>query len=324
MKAMLLAAGLGTRLQPLSNLLPKPMVPVANRPLIGWAIEPLLRAGVRDIIINLHYLPEPIERYVTTSFDANFRFSLELPEVLGSGGGVRNVRAWLSENDFFLANADTLQFPRWDELARARRERDAVAALTLRHPPAHDRFTAVWLDGDVITGFGEGHGEPLMFSGTQCASARLFRHFPGRDVFGIVDDVYKPLLCDGGETIAGVIDDNPLWFDIGTVRRYFAACRGMLDATLRGDAGVVAGSRIGGDSIVAESARGQATHSTIGARSVIEGDVRDCVVWDDCVIGEGVTIDGCVVAHGIELREGELHNSIICRDIDGGLSITTV
>jgi len=344
---MILAAGYGTRLRPLTDALPKPMVPVANRPLIGWAIEPLRNAGVRDLIINLHYLPESIERYVTNTFDANVRFSRE-PEILGSGGGVRNVRAWLeSESDFFLTNADTLQFPRYDDLARARRERDAVAALTLRHPPKGDRYTPVWLSrchpersegpgggaaregteslslpprslanarddmAGIITGFGKGSGEPLIFAGAQCASSRLFDYFPDRDVFGIVDDVYNPLVREGQETVAGVIDDNALWFDIGTTQRYLAACVAMLDATLRGDVAVVAGSRIDGDSIVAESARGRAVHSTIGARSVIEGDVRDSVVWDDCVIGAAATLDRCIVAHGVEVRSGAFHEAIL-------------
>jgi len=325
MHAILLAAGLGTRLRPVTNVMPKPMVPVANRPLIGWAIDALLRAGIDDIVINLHYLPDAIERYVTSAFRARFHFSLEQPEILGSGGGIRHARAWLDEGgDFLAANADTLQFPLWHDLVRVRRAHDAVAALTLRHPPDGDRYTSVWLDGGSINGFGEGHGEPLLFSGAQCLSTRVFRSIPDRDVSGIVDDVFKPLIVDGRETIAGIVDDNPLWFDIGTPRRYVGASRGILDATLRGDVAVVDGSRIDGDSIVHETARGVASHSTIGVRSVIEGIVRDSSVWDDCVIRAGVTLDGCVVAHGVELTAGEFRDQLICRDETGKLAIVAI
>src|SRR6185369_17920118 len=108
----------------------------------------------------------------------------------------------------------------YDELRRARQSRDALAALTLRHPPAGDKFTAVYFDDGVITGFGTGSGEPLMFSGSHLISSRVFRHLPERDFFGIVDAVYQPLL--GQEPIAGIVDDG-LWFDIGTPQRLITA-----------------------------------------------------------------------------------------------------
>src|SRR3954452_23288740 len=113
MKAVLLAAGLGTRLRPLSLELPKPMFPVLNRPLIGWIVEHAMTAGVRDFIVNLHYLPQPIERYLPGAFpEATFTFSHEEDEILGTGGALRKVRALLEhDDDFFLANGDTIQRP---------------------------------------------------------------------------------------------------------------------------------------------------------------------------------------------------------------------
>src|SRR5256885_12688877 len=143
---MILAAGYGTRFQPVTNSVPKPAIPVCNRPLIGWVIESFLAAGVRDFIVNLHHLPEEMERCVRERYRdrAAFTFSFE-PEILGTGGAVRKVRALLeSEEEFFLANGDTIQTVPVDALRRARRERDAIAAMTLRHPPAGDTYTSVW------------------------------------------------------------------------------------------------------------------------------------------------------------------------------------
>src|SRR5438876_8326820 len=98
MKAMILAAGYGTRLQPLTFTLPKPMVPLCNRPLIGWAVESL-RPQVDEFVVNLHHLPEPIRQYLPRAFpDARFEFSVE-PRILGTGGGVRNVRALLEDEE---------------------------------------------------------------------------------------------------------------------------------------------------------------------------------------------------------------------------------
>jgi len=283
MKSMILAAGLGTRLRPLTYLLPKPMMPLCNRPLIAWLVDSLVAEGVRDIIVNVHHLPESIEGGLPPLFPGvHFTFSYE-PRILGTGGAVRKVRALLEkEDDFFLLNGDTFQQPRYDDLRRARREADALAALTLRHPPEGDRFTPVWHEGGRVTGFGSGHGEPLMFSGSHCIAGRVFRLIPERDVFGIVDQLYQPLLQQ--EPIAAVIDDGP-WSDIGTPRRYLAASRAICGAGVS------------------------------GARSVLEGDLRDSVVWDDCHIGRGVVLESCIVGHGVELRGPmRLRDTLICRD----------
>src|SRR6476620_6078913 len=183
MKAMILAAGYGTRLRPVTYTMPKPIVPLAGRPLMGWAVEALLAAGISDFVVNLHHLPEPIERYLRDRYAgrARFEFSFE-PEILGTGGGVRKVRPLL-ENDpeFFLVNGDTVQFPPYDALRAARNERDALAALTLRHPPEGDRFTPVHFDGGAITGFGKCTGEALMFSGTHLISNGIFDYLPDKD-----------------------------------------------------------------------------------------------------------------------------------------------
>jgi NDP-sugar pyrophosphorylase family protein len=121
MKAMLLAAGFGTRLRPFSYLLPKAMIPVLNRPLIGWIVEHAMAAGVRELIVNLHHFPHAIENYLLAAFPlATFAFSHE-PELLGTGGGVRKVRALVErDEDVFLANGDTIQRPPFAELTHTR------------------------------------------------------------------------------------------------------------------------------------------------------------------------------------------------------------
>jgi len=317
MKAMILAAGFGTRLRPVTYTLPKPIVPLAGRPLIGWAVESLLAAGIRDFVVNLHHLPEPIERYLRQRYDgiAHFEFSYE-PEILGTGGGVRKVRTLLERDpEFFLVNGDTIQFPPYDALRAARNERDALAALTLRHPPHGDRFTPVFFDGGRITGFGSGTGEALMFSGTHLISNRIFDYLPDKDFSGIVDEVYQPLIDSGRESIAGAVDDG-LWFDIGTPQRYMSASRTLLDVMVRGEIAPPQGTRVTGDSLIADTARiGSVIRSIVGERSTIEGTLTDTVVWDDCRIAAEANLEGCIVAHGVEIAAPiELRNVLICRD----------
>ena len=320
MKAMILAAGYGTRLRPVTYTLPKPIVPLAGRPLMGWAVEALLAAGISDFVVNLHHLPEPIERYLVDRYAgrARFEFSFE-PEILGTGGGVRKVRLLL-ENDskFFLVNGDTVQFSPYDALRAARGNRDALAALTLRHPPEGDRFTPVYFDDGVITGFGHGTGEALMFSGTHLISNRIFNYLPDKDFSGIVDEVYQPLIDSRREQIAGVVDDG-LWFDIGTPQRYMTASRTLLDRMVRGQLPIPSETRVIGDSLIHESANvsGTISRSIAGERSVVEGSITDTVIWDDCRIASGAKLDGCIVAHGVEIANAiDLRNVLICRDED--------
>jgi mannose-1-phosphate guanylyltransferase len=315
---MILAAGYGTRLRPVTYTLPKPMVPVCNRPLIAYAVEALRDAGATELLVNLHHLPDAIERFLRDRYGLQLRiaFSLE-PEILGTGGGVRKVRPLLErEDDFFLVNADTIQFPHWQSLRDARRRDDALAALTVRHPPKGDKFTAVWVDHGWINGFGTGHGEPLMFSGSHCISSRIFRYLPDKDFSGIVDETYQPLLTGGRERIAAIVDDG-LWFDIGTPQRYMSASRGILERMAGGEIAPPEGSNARGTSLVHDTAhvRGTIETSAVGEGSVIEGNLRDSFVWDRCRIPAGAAIESCIVAHGVEIiRANRYRNAIICRD----------
>jgi mannose-1-phosphate guanylyltransferase len=315
-KGFILAAGFGTRLRPITYTMPKPMVPLCNRPLIAWAVESFLDAGVRDLIVNLHHLPEPMEQFLLERYAgrANFHFSREEEEILGTGGGIRRVRPQLAnEEEFFLVNGDTVQFPRWDALRDARRKHDALAALTLRHPPEGDRFTPVYYDHGLVTGFGKGTGEALMFAGSHVISTRVFDYLPDREFSGIVEHAYQPVLNDGRERLAGVVDDG-LWFDIGTPQRYLSASTALLAAMVNGTLAIPEGSRITGDSLLHNSATANAIRSTVGARSVIEGNVVDSIVWDDCRIARGVTLERCVVAHGVTLESGNYRDAVIVQD----------
>lgn len=269
---MILAAGFGTRLRPITYTLPKPLVPVRNKPLIAYAVENYLRAGVDEIVVNLHHLPALIERYLTTNFDCTFHFSPE-EKILGTGGALRRVRHLLQDQeDFFLVNGDTIQSPPFHSLRLARK--GVLAALSLRHPPANDRFTPVYFEDGRITGFGSGRGEALMFSGAHAISKDIFERLPDQEEFSIVDDVYKHA------PLAGVVDDGP-WFDIGTPQRYLEAS--------------------GGTTVGARSVVEGTLHN-----SVVWDDCRigKNVVLTDCIVAHGVELDG----------PAEIVRTIICRD----------
>jgi mannose-1-phosphate guanylyltransferase len=285
----------------------------------------MLRAGVTDLVINLHHLPHLLEKYLREAYGSQctLHFSFE-PEILGTGGGIRNVRELLRDGELLLMNGDTIQSPPFDALWQAREQHDALAALTLRHPPEGDRFTKVWYDDGLVTGIGgeapTPGSEPLMFSGSHVLSPRLFDYLPDRDFSGITEDVYVPLLREGRERLAGVIDDG-LWFDIGTPMRYGSAADTLGRMTVEGTYPVAAGSHVDHEqaALVADDAEieGRLERATIGHGTFVSAGarVRDSSVWDYCVIGEGATVERCCIGHGVVVPAGtELRDVIVALD----------
>src|SRR5687767_3077235 len=284
MKGMILAAGYGTRFRPATYQVPKPMVPLGNRPLIAWLVESLLAAGVSEIVVNLHHLPEQIESFLRGHYGQRCRFVFSFePEILGTGGGVRKVREVLeSEAMFLLVNGDTVQQPPFADLIGMQRQSGAVAALLLKHAPPNDRFTPVMFDRGWVTGFGQGEGEPLMFAGAQAVSRRIFELLPDRPVSGMVEDVYVPLVQQGRK-IAGVVHNHRLWFDIGTPLRYLTASLEILDWMARGSLAIPDRSRLSGGTLIGADSKGVVKTSTVGAGCYVAAgaEVRHSVLWDE-------------------------------------------
>lgn len=323
MKGMILAAGFGTRFRPVTYEISKPMIPLCNRPLIAYAAEPLLESGVTELIVNLHHHPDALEEWLEAAYGKRCRlhFSFE-PEILGTGGGIRKVRDRLEEEkDFFLVNGDTIQFPSFETLQETRRAADALAALTLRHPPAGEGFTKVFVKEGRINGFGEGYGDPLMFSGSHCISSRVFDYLPERDFSGITEDVYIPLLRKAGESIRGVVNDG-LWFDIGTPSRYLLASDELRRRIIAREFPLTTGNRVSEQgSLLSESAviDGSVRDSVIGSRTSINrgASVDACIVWDDCEVA-AVSLVRSVLSHAVRLRASvRAENALICRRISG-------
>ncbi|HVR43194.1 MAG TPA: NDP-sugar synthase [Thermoanaerobaculia bacterium] len=322
MKGMILAAGLGTRFRPATFEIPKPLIPFCNRPLIAWVLDAMLAAGVREIAVNLHHLPDPLETFLRERYAGrcDFVFSRE-ERILGTGGGIRRLREVLGRDDLFvLANGDTVQTPPFERLAQTCRRERAVAALLLRHPPPNERFTEVFFDGTRITGFGKGRGEPLMFAGAHAVSRAIFELLPEREVSGITEDVYDPLIGSGG-TLAGVVDDG-LWFDLGSPARYLDATREVARSMMEGRLPLPAGSRVAGSSIVAEDAsvEGEASFTVAGAGAgVAESAVAGAsVFWEQARIGPGARVTDSILGRGVRIPAGaRVHNALVCRRIAG-------
>jgi NDP-sugar pyrophosphorylase family protein len=243
MKAMILAAGFGTRLRPLTNVMPKPLLPVAGTPLIVWNLLLLKRHRFQEVVINLHHLGPMIEQALGdgTRFGLRIQYSHEAV-ILGTGGGIKQVEAFFSGEPFLILNGDTLFELDLDALIAFHRERDAAATLVLREDPEAARWGVVEIgpDGHVVTITGKGlstDGQPTaprMFAGIHILHPRLLGAVPHGKESSIIEAYVRGL--HEGERIIGY-DLTGYWSDVGTPERYAQVERdvtaGLVDLAAR-------------------------------------------------------------------------------------------
>jgi len=213
MKAMILAAGLGTRLRPLTETVPKPLVEVAGRPLIEYGLRQLRAADVREVVVNLHHLGAQVRAALGDGarFGVRLRYSEEI-ELLDTGGGVYQARAWLDE-PFFVLNSDSIHDVPLRELARFHRETGGIATFVLRHDPEAERYGLLHVDArHRLRRF---RGEPrdvaepltaLMYAGVMVWEPRVFAHMRA-GAFSLTRDLV-PWLMRAGEAIHGFVYDG--------------------------------------------------------------------------------------------------------------------
>ena len=228
MKAMILAAGLGTRLRPLTNTIPKPLLPIAGTPLIVWNLLLLKRHGFHDVVINLHHLGPMIEQAVGNGSRYGLRiiYSRE-PVILGTGGGLKQAEPHFSGEPVLVLNGDTLVDLDLGALWAFHQQHDAVATLVLRKDPEAARWGLVEMDSDNrivrITGRGKSESvptQPRMFAGIHILHPRLLRDVLKSKESSIIDSYVAAI--QRGEAVFGY-DCEGYWSDIGTPERYAQA-----------------------------------------------------------------------------------------------------
>jgi len=282
--AMVLTAGLGTRLAPLSDLKAKPALPVAGVPLAGRILRWLAGGGVADAVLNLHHRPESITAAVGdgSGFGVRVRYSWE-PRVLGSAGGPARALPLLDAEQFFLVNGDTLTD--LDLAALAARHRASGASVTLAVVPNPDprHYGGVSVDGEGrVRGFtppGPGN-RGWHFIGVQAVNASVFAPLDPEEPARTIGGIYGELLARQPGGIHAMVAAAS-FFDIGTAADYLETCLAIGRAEALGD--VFAGARVSVEA---------------GAR------VTRSVLWDDVVIAGGATVDECVLADGVHIPAG--------------------
>jgi len=227
MKAMIVAAGLGTRLRPLTDTLPKALVPVGGKPLLEQVIGKLTAAGVTEIVINVHHFPEQIISFVekNDSFGVKIYFSDESDELLETGGGIFKARKWLEGEPFLVHNVDILSNLDIKALYAQHLRTNPLATLVVSE---RDTFRYFLFDDDTRlqgwTNIQTGAVKPeslrhadlyrkLAFSGIQVLSPAVFKLMETWPQRFSITDFYLQKLKDN--TILGFIPENYTMIDVG-------------------------------------------------------------------------------------------------------------
>jgi NDP-sugar pyrophosphorylase family protein len=287
LRALILAAGLGTRLRPLTFVRAKAAVPVNGIPLVVRVISWLVSQGLDDLVVNLHHHPASIARLVGEGRDlgARVRYSWEQP-VLGSAGGPRRALPLLvddpsGDGSFLMVNGDTLTSLSLTRFAEAHRDSGALVTMALIENPRPDVYGGVRVEDGWVRGFTRrGSGEPSYhFIGVQAAKARAFLDLedgvPAESVMGL----YPRLIHENARAVAGYVVDAP-FNDIGTPADY-------LQTSLR---------------LAAEE--GDRMVGTRGISVDPTALIARTAVWDDVTIGKNCTLEECIVCDGVQLPAG--------------------
>jgi NDP-sugar pyrophosphorylase family protein len=281
--ALLLTAGLGTRLWPLTAVRAKPAVPLAGEPIVRRIARWLAAQGVTELVLNLHHLPATVTAVMGDGSDlgARVRYSWEQPAVLGTAGGPRQALGLLEDDPFFIVNGDTLTDVSLADLARAHAASGALVTLALVPNREPRRYGGVKLDGARVTGFaapGPDAEGSFHFLGVQIVDRKVFEPLaPGR-AHASIGGLYDQHAVTRPGSIAGLVG-RAAFHDIGTLTDYWRTTW------------VVGGGR---------------TDVWVGARPRIDASasVSASILWDDVEVGAGAIVSECIATDGVRIPPG--------------------
>lgn len=303
MKAMILAAGYGARLWPLTADRTKPALPVLGKPLVGYVAEYLAKHGIEEAMVNLHHRPDSVRAALGDGrlFGLRLRYVHE-PVILGTSGALDNARTFLEGDTFVVINGKLITDLDLNPALQRHRSTGALATLVLRRNVSRERFSVVETRDGLVTGFAgmpappetgkslndSNDDGPLMFTGIHILEPRIFDFIP-RGVFShSTTDVYPQAIAKGERVAAHVAEG--MWYELSTLPRYLDISL----ALLRRD--------------------GRDIHA--GRNTVLDkqADVREAVLWDRVIVEKQARVRRAILGDGVRVRSGErIENAAVVR-----------
>ncbi|MCX8128646.1 MAG: mannose-1-phosphate guanyltransferase [Clostridia bacterium] len=328
MKAIIMAGGEGSRLRPLTCDLPKPMVPVMNKPIMQHIIELLKSYGITEIGVTLMYLPQKIKDYFGngSSFGVNLHYFTE-DSPLGTAGSVKNAGDFLDET-FVVISGDSLTNMNLCEAIKFHKSKKSKATLILTKVDVPLEYGVVLTDTQgAITGFLEKPSWGEVFSdtvntGTYILEPEILKYFEKGQKFDFSQDLF-PILLEKKDPLYGYVTTD-YWCDIGDLRAYLQAHYDVFEDKIRLNLDAVEikkGIWIGAGSVIEPNAQVNGpclignncrigngsvieNFSVLGDNNIIEDEVslKRSVIWDNCTIEYGSEIRGAILCNSISLK----------------------
>lgn len=300
MKALVLAAGFGTRLKPFTEHCPKPLIPVLNVPSLFYAFALLKESGVTEIVCNIHHHAAEIRKAVDAFDFGKLRITFsEETSILGTGGGLKKCEPLLGDDDFLLVNSDIISDIDFAALVGSHRMSGVAGTLALYETPDAGTIGAVGVENGLVRDFRNmrltGLLSSLIYTGTAVLSPAIFAHLK-KGFSSIVDTGFTGLIDNGG---LGAYLHGGSWMDIGTLESYCRAntATGMLPELLAGRVRAAIGMmprRIAADAAI--DAGASVVRSSVGS---------------GCTVGRGAAVENSVLLPGAVVEPGETLSSAI-------------
>jgi len=303
MRAMILSAGYGTRLWPLTEDRTKPAIPILGKPLVGYVAEYLARYGCDEITVNLHHRPESVRRALGdgSRFGVKLQY-VEEPVILGTSGAMDNARALLDGDTFVVVNGKIITDIDLHAAFATHRHSNATATLVLLPNVACEKFSVVKTADGLLQGFGgmphaddySTDSPPLMFTGIQILEPKIFDYIP-RGVFShSTTDVYPQAIANGERVAVHVASGR--WLELSTIPRY-------LDISLL---------------LLSETGMNLSTGN--GCEISPTAEVSDSVLWDNVVVEAGARVKRAVLADNVRIGPGEVVENavVVCASLIQG------
>lgn len=309
MRALILAAGLGARMRPLSNRLPKSLFPFANKPLLDYHLELLKANGIKEAAINLHHLPQQIKEHLGdgSRFGLTLKYSVE-PKLLGTAGGIKKMAKLLPRDTLAVLNSDMLTDIDLNDVLSFHRRHKALATMVLNPHHPLGNYRGVGVDSKYrirqIAGLPEAAPsdiKQLLFIGIHIIEPEVLDYIPEDKPCCINTDIY-PQLIEQGRPIYAYPLESGFWQHVGTKDSYLDSHKELLDgrdkSLFSSPAKIIPPVMIGADCHIS-------AHATVGPYAVLgkgcrldeHSVVEHSVLWNGVRVEAGARLSRCIVGH---------------------------
>lgn len=319
LKAMVMAAGMGSRLEPITLMFPKPLIPVMNRPLMDIILSQLHNIGVKEVISNTYYLADQIiDRYKKNNLGVKFNYIKE-KELSGTAGGVKKCQFFFDKDeDFIVMSGDILTTADIQKGIEIHKKSGAIATIGVKEIP-HEYVShfgvVVTDDKGYITEFQEKPSveeakSNLINTGIYIFNYKIFDYIPENEFCDFAKNVFPKLLLEN-QINTFVVDEY--WNDIGTIGQYKQSIQDVFNGVCKIEHNKVVETNLG--NYLAENSKIPSTVRFVG----------NSVIGSNCKLGEYIKLENCIVLDNAEIKSGsELSDCVVIPSVSRSRSINKV